>query len=155
MRPWGSWQRFESIKPDVLIESTMAAPGMFHEGVVRKMAEFNEQPVIFALSNCNIAAQSVQPKKRTILRTDAVHFLLWQSFETCGVERWLALRRPGQGTDAYVYPGIGLGALAANSRVLPEAFCLTAAHALAEFVRDEDLQFSTLYPQLRRNPGNN
>ncbi|MEP1933572.1 MAG: oxaloacetate-decarboxylating malate dehydrogenase, partial [Roseibium sp.] len=46
----GFMAALDSIKPDILIGAT-GAPGTFNEGVVRKMAELNEKPVIFALSN--------------------------------------------------------------------------------------------------------
>ena len=57
-------------------------------------------------------------------------------------------RRPGQGNNAYVFPGIGLGALTAKASVLPDDIFLTAAEALANFVDEDDLAHGALYPQL-------
>ena len=57
--------------------------------------------------------------------------------------------RPGQGNNAYVFPGIGPGVVAARARRIPESIFLTAARTLASLVRDEDLGAGSLYPRLR------
>jgi len=141
----GFMAALESIKPDVWIGAT-GAPGTFHEGVVRKMAEFNEQPVIFALSNPTSRAECTAEEAYNWSDGRAI-FSSGSPFKPVVLSDG-SVRRPGQGNNAYVFPGIGLGALAANVRVLPEALFLTAAHALAEFVRDEDLKLGALYPKL-------
>ena len=57
--------------------------------------------------------------------------------------------RPAQGNNAYVFPGIGLGAVACRARTLPDDLFLTAARALAGLVRESDLEHGALYPPLR------
>ena len=57
--------------------------------------------------------------------------------------------RPGQGNNAYVFPGIGLGAVACRARTLPDELFLVAARTLAGLVRQADLDEGTLYPPLR------
>ena len=49
----------------------------------------------------------------------------------------------------YVFPGIGLGALACRARTLPDELFLTAARTLAGLVRQTDLDQGSLYPPLR------
>jgi len=56
--------------------------------------------------------------------------------------------RPAQGNNAYVFPGIGLGAIACGARTLPDALFLTAARTLAGRVRPGDLEHGSLYPPL-------
>jgi malate dehydrogenase (oxaloacetate-decarboxylating)(NADP+) len=56
--------------------------------------------------------------------------------------------RPAQGNNAYVFPGIGLGAVACRARTLPDELFLTAARALARLVRSDDLDHGALYPPL-------
>jgi malate dehydrogenase (oxaloacetate-decarboxylating)(NADP+) len=56
---------------------------------------------------------------------------------------------PGQGNNAYVFPGIGLGAVACRARTLPDALFLQAARTLAGLVDEESLRAGSLYPPLK------
>jgi malate dehydrogenase (oxaloacetate-decarboxylating)(NADP+) len=57
--------------------------------------------------------------------------------------------RPGQGNNAYVFPGIGLGAVACRARRIPDEFFLAAARTLAGLVKPRDLEEGSLYPPLK------
>ena len=57
--------------------------------------------------------------------------------------------RPGQGNNAYVFPGIGLGAVVCRARRIPDELFLAAAQTLAGLVSERDLENGTLYPPLR------
>ena len=61
--------------------------------------------------------------------------------------------RPAQGNNAYVFPGIGLGAVACRARTLPDELFLAAARALAALVRDKELASGSLYPPLQEIRG--
>jgi malate dehydrogenase (oxaloacetate-decarboxylating)(NADP+) len=56
--------------------------------------------------------------------------------------------RPAQGNNAYVFPGIGLGAVACRARTLPDELFLEAARTLASLVSQDDLDRGALYPPL-------
>ena len=56
---------------------------------------------------------------------------------------------PGQGNNAYVFPGIGLGAVACRARTLPDELFLAAARTLAALVQQQRPRRGALYPPLR------
>jgi len=55
---------------------------------------------------------------------------------------------PGQSNNAYIFPGLGLGAVACEASTITDAMFLTAARSLAEQASDRDLANGTLYPPL-------
>lgn len=55
---------------------------------------------------------------------------------------------PRQGNNHYVFPGIGLGAIFARAKLIPNDVFLVAAKVLADMVKPEDLERGSLYPAL-------
>ena len=141
----GFLEAIEKIKPNVLIGAT-GAPGTFNEAVVGKMSEINEQPVIFALSNPTSRAECTA-EQAYLWSGGRVLFASGSPFGPVVLDNG-EVRKPGQGNNAYVFPGIGLGALAAKTTRLPESMFLAAADALASYVTADDLAAGALYPPL-------
>jgi malate dehydrogenase (oxaloacetate-decarboxylating)(NADP+) len=110
------------------------------------MSQFNERPVIFALSNPTSRAECTAEEAYRWSDGRAI-FSSGSPFKPV-VFADGTVRRPGQGNNAYVFPGIGLGALAAKATTLPDELFLTAAQALAAFVTKNDLDAGALYPKL-------
>jgi malate dehydrogenase (oxaloacetate-decarboxylating)(NADP+) len=138
-------EAIDAIRPHVLIGAT-GAPGTFTRTVIERMAVINKRPVIFALSNPTSKAECTAEQAYSWSGGRAV-FASGSPFPPVIFEgRTL---RPGQGNNAYVFPGIGLGAVASRARTLPDELFLAAARTLAGLVRQEDLDEGSLYPQLR------
>ena len=137
-------EAIRQVRPNVLIGAT-GAPGAFAEDIVRLMAEINERPVIFALSNPTSKAECTAEQAYSWSEGRAV-FASGSPFAALTVNGQEF--RPGQGNNAYVFPGIGLGAIACRARTISNEMFLEAARVLAEKVTEADLQAGALYPPL-------
>ena len=132
------------LKPHVLIGAT-GAPGTFTEEVIGLMSEINERPVIFALSNPTSKAECTAEQAYQWSDGRAV-FASGSPFDAVAFGD--KVFRPGQGNNAYVFPGIGLGAIACHALSISDEMFLEAARVLAEQVSEDDLAAGTIYPPL-------
>jgi malate dehydrogenase (oxaloacetate-decarboxylating)(NADP+) len=57
---------------------------------------------------------------------------------------------PGQGNNAYIFPGVGLGVVATGAKRITDSMFVTAAKALASLLREEELAEGRIYPSLKR-----
>jgi len=136
----------EAVKPTVLI-GAVGCGGVFTEDIVRKMAELNERPVIFALSNPTSKAECTAEQCYSWTEGRAV-YASGSPFDP--VELDGKSYTPGQGNNAYIFPGVGLGVVAVNaSRVTDEMFYV-AARTLAGMVEQEDLDRGRVFPALSK-----
>jgi malate dehydrogenase (oxaloacetate-decarboxylating)(NADP+) len=134
----------DALRPHVLIGAT-GNPGTFTETAIGKLATHHRTPVVFALSNPTSRAECTAEEAYAWSDGRAL-FASGSPFDPVVVNG--VRMRPGQGNNAYVFPGIGMGALAVEASRLPEELFLTAARALAAFVSTADLDAGALYPKL-------
>jgi malate dehydrogenase (oxaloacetate-decarboxylating)(NADP+) len=132
------------LKPNVLIGAT-GAPGTFTESVVSAMAQVNPRPAIFALSNPTSRAECTAEQAYAWSDGRAI-FASGSPFAPVVVNG--GERRPGQGNNAYIFPGIGLGAVVCGARRITDEMFLAAARALADRVGPDDLAVGSIYPPL-------
>ena len=144
-RPLGFLEAIDAIRPHVLIGAT-GAPGTFTRPVIERMSEINSRPVIFALSNPTSRAECT-PDQAYAWSGGRAIFASGSPFAP--VTYGGSVFRPAQGNNAYVFPGIGLGAVACRARTLPDELFLVAARTLANLVRRKDLSEGALYPPMR------
>ncbi len=136
----------KSIKPTVLIGASAQA-GMFSKDVLEAMAEFNERPVIFALSNPTHKAECTPEEAYT--HTDGR--AIYASGSPFGpVEYKGQTFVPGQGNNAYIFPGVGLGVVAVNATRVTDDMFYAAAKALADECGEDDLKLGRVFPPLTR-----
>ena len=144
-KPLGFVDAIEAIRPHVLIGAT-GAPGTFTQAVVEKMSSINQRPALFALSNPTSRAECTAEQAYAWSGGRA----LFASGSPFGpVAFGETTFHPAQGNNVYVFPGIGLGAVACRARTLPDELFLTAARTLAALVKRSHLDQGALYPPLR------
>jgi len=122
------------------------APGTFTREIIEQMAAINDRPVIFALSNPTSKAECTAEQAYQWSRGRAV-FASGSPFGQVTLNGHHF--HPGQGNNAYVFPGIGLGVVACRARYIPDDIFLAAARTLAGLVSRADLDRGSLYPPLR------
>ncbi len=134
----------KALKPTVLI-GTSGQPGTFTEDVVRAMAEHAERPAIFPFSNPNSKAEA---HPRDIVRWTDGRALIASGSPFDPVEHGGRTIAVAQGNNVYVFPGVGLGALASGARRVVDSMFTAAAHAIGEQVADDAIERAELYPPL-------
>jgi malate dehydrogenase (oxaloacetate-decarboxylating)(NADP+) len=136
----------EILRPTILIGAS-GQPGTFTAPILKRMAEINERPVIFALSNPTSKAECTAEEAYRQTGGRAV-FASGSPFEPVIIDGKIHI--PGQGNNAYIFPGIGLGVIASKSRLVPQEMFLAAARTLANALTQEELEAGRIYPPLTR-----
>jgi malate dehydrogenase (oxaloacetate-decarboxylating)(NADP+) len=136
----------EIFKPTILI-GVSGQPGMFNQLIVEKMAEQNDRPIIFALSNPTSKSECTAEQAYTWSQGRAI----FASGSPFGPVRFNGKTLvPGQGNNAYIFPGVGLGVSFCKARSVTNDMFLKAASALADEVSEQDLYLGRIYPSLEK-----
>jgi len=135
-----------TLKPTVII-GVAAVGGTFTPEVLQTMAKINKRPIIFALSN--------PTSKAECSAEEAYRHTAGRALFACGspydpVKLDGKTFVPRQGNNSYIFPGIGLGAIASGTRLVTDEMFMAAAHTLAQLVSEADLDQGSLYPALPR-----
>ena len=133
------------VRPTILIGAA-AQPQAFTEEIVREMARHVQRPMIFPLSN--------PTSKSEALPVDLINWTEGRALVATGspfddVQYQGRSIRIGQCNNAYIFPGVGLGVIAAQARRVTDAMFIAAARTLSELApvrRDPSL---ALVPPLR------
>nr|AIT70121.1 malic enzyme [Sargassum integerrimum] len=134
----------KAIKPTALIGVSTLAKS-FNETIIREMSAMNKRPVIFALSNPTSKAECT-PEEAYKWSNGMAVFASGSPFEP--VEFNGKTYIPGQGNNAYIFPGIGLAAVACGATRITDLDMYIAAKALADAVPEDRLEASCIYPHL-------
>jgi len=132
------------LQPTALVGCAGQA-GVFTQEVVELMAAQQQRPIIFALSNPTAKAECTAEQAYQWSEGRAI-FASGSPFEPVHLGNNTFV--PGQGNNAYIFPGVGLGAVCSQSREVTDGMFLAAARVLADLVSDEDLDLGRVYPRL-------
>ena len=136
----------KALKPTAIIGAS-AQSGMFTAEVLQAMAAFNERPIVFALSNPTSKAECTPEDAYGHTEGRAV-YASGSPFGPVSINGKRLV--PGQGNNAYVFPGVGLGVVASGARRVTDEMFYAAARALAAQVTEDDLAVGRVYPSLSR-----
>lgn len=120
----------KAVHPTILV-GTSTQPGAFTETIVKEMAAHTARPIIFPLSNPTKLAEA---KAEDLLKWTNGKALVATGIPAEPVELNGVTYEIGQANNALVYPGLGLGTIAAKARVLNDEMISKAAHSLGGIV---------------------
>ena len=120
----------KAVHPTILV-GTSTQPGTFTEPIIKEMAAHTERPIIFPLSNPTKLAEA---KAEDLLKWTDGKALIATGIPVEPVEYNGTTYHIGQANNALVYPGLGLGSLAVNAKLLSDGMINKAAHSLGGIV---------------------
>lgn len=119
----------KKVQPTILI-GTSGQRGAFSEDVIREMARYVERPIIFPLSNPTSKSEATPSD---LLDWTAGRALIATGSPFPPVSHNGRLVRIGQCNNAFIFPGVGLGVIAAGARRVTDTMFSAAARVLSEF----------------------
>jgi len=135
-----------TLKPTAII-GVAAVGGAFTPEVLKEMAGLNRRPIIFALSNPT--SKSECSAEEAYRHTDGrALFACGSPYDPVKLDGKTFV--PRQGNNSYIFPGVGLGAIASGSKLVTDEMFMAAARTLAYLVNPDDIEQGSLYPALPR-----
>jgi malic enzyme len=134
-------------RPTVLVGVTGIA-GTFSQQVVRAMCtglDRGERPVVMPLSNPDT---SMEAQAADVIGWSGGRALVATGSPSAPVSHEGRRIEIGQANNAFVFPGVGLGAVVAETRTISDRMFLLAARTLAAAVPDARLVAGALYPTM-------
>jgi malate dehydrogenase (oxaloacetate-decarboxylating) len=133
------------VHPTILI-GTSTRPGAFTEEIVAEMAAHTERPMILPMSNPTHLAEAVP--------ADLIAWTQGRAFVAAGspfgpVTYNGVTYAIGQANNALIFPGLGLGVIAARASRVTDAMLAAAARAVSELV-DTSTLGAPLLPQVEQ-----
>jgi malate dehydrogenase (oxaloacetate-decarboxylating) len=135
----------QRVKPTILI-GTSGQAGAFTEEIVKEMAKRVERPIIMPMSNPTSLAEAVP--ENLIKWTDGKALIATGSPFT-NVEYKGVSYEIGQSNNAFVFPGLGLGAIVTKAEVISKGMFAAAAYAVAR-MSDISTPGASLLPSIEK-----
>lgn len=135
-----------ALRPTALI-GLSGQGGLFTERVLQAMGENHPRPIVFAMSNPTSCAECAAEEA---YRATGGRVIYASGSPAAPLEWGGKQRVVGQANNAYIFPGVGLGVVAAGLPRISDAMFLAAAEALAGCVLPAELDRGSIYPAIDR-----
>lgn len=135
----------KALKPHILI-GTSGHSSTFTKEVIETMASYNKRPIIMALSNPTSKSECTAEEAYKWSQGRAL-FASGSPFDPVTIDGRTYI--PGQGNNAYIFPGIGHGVVICGAIRMHNDMLLAAAEALAAQVSQEHLDKGLMYPPFK------
>ncbi|MEQ4923818.1 NAD-dependent malic enzyme [Proteus hauseri] len=118
----------KNAKPTILIGVSGQA-GLFTEEIIREMHKHCERPIVMPLSN---PTSRVEARPEDIINWTDGHALVATGSPFAPVTYKDNVYQIAQCNNSYIFPGIGLGAIASGAKRVTDAMLMVASRALAD-----------------------
>ena len=139
------------VKPTMLMGlSTLG--GVFTPEILQKMAEWNERPIIFPLSNpsanseCDLESAIKYTDGRALFASGSPFAPVTYTNSAGETKVYYG----GQGNNMYVFPGIGLGTILSKAVEVTDSMIYASGEALTQCLTPEEEELGLLYPDITR-----
>ncbi|MGA8752416.1 NAD-dependent malic enzyme, partial [Candidatus Deferrimicrobium sp.] len=139
-------QAVETLKPTAII-GVSGMPRTFTKPIVEAMARLNRRPIVLALSNPTSKAECTAEEAYTWSEGSAIYASGSPFPQVTHKGKTFV---PGQGNNAYIFPGVGLGVIASEAARVTDEMFFVAARKLADLVTEDDLAQGRIFPSLTR-----
>lgn len=120
----------KAVHPTIMV-GTSTQHGAFTKAVVTEMAAHTKRPIIFPISN---PTKLIEANADDLIKWTNGQALVATGIPSANVDYNGVTYQIGQANNALIYPGLGLGAIAAHASVLNDQMISAAAHSLGDIV---------------------
>lgn len=139
-------ETIRKVKPTILL-GLSGVGGIFTADVLQAMAESTERPTIMPMSNPTDRAECTAEAAFRATGGRCI-FASGSPFENPPMEHNGFPVIANQGNNMYLFPGVGLGALACGATQVSDGMLLAAAIKLADLVPEEVLKCGRIFPRI-------
>lgn len=132
----------KTVHPTVMI-GTSTTPGAFTEKAIKEMATHTERPIIFPISN---PTKLIEASAEDLIKWTDGRALVATGVPSDPVKYDGVTYHIGQANNALIYPGLGLGVLASEAKLVTDEMLSAAAHSLGGIVDPNEKGASVLPP---------
>jgi malate dehydrogenase (oxaloacetate-decarboxylating) len=135
-----------AVKPTSLL-GLSGQPGAFDDAVLAELARGCERPIVFPLSNPTSSSEATPEQIARATGGKAV-IATGSPFPKLILDDGHGPREVevGQGNNAFIFPGVGFGAILAEASKITDGMVSAAAYALADYTTEKHAAAGRIYP---------